>query len=201
MNSNGIMVETPDEVTRAFVDYYVQLLGTPQPQKMHVSDRLVKRGMVLNESQKSMLCSPFNNSDIKAALWAIDGNKAPGYDGYSSRFFKDAWEVIVEDLCEAVQDFFCTGKLLQQVNTTVLTLIPKIDQPQTMMDFRPIACCSVIYKCVSKLICSRLKCVLGSIVNEAQSAFVEGRQIVHNVMLVQKLMNQYKRENISLGVF
>lgn len=43
----------------------------------------------------------------------------------------------------------------------------------------------------------RLKDVLGDIIDEAQSAFIEGRQIVHNVMLVQELMNQYKRKNIT----
>lgn len=49
-----------------------------------------------------MFCFFFNNSDIKVVFWVIDGNKVFGYDGYSSRFFKDVWEVIVEDLCEVV---------------------------------------------------------------------------------------------------
>lgn len=54
-----------------------------------------------------------------------------------------------------------------------------------------------MHKCVSKLLCSRLKEFLGTIVDEDQSAFVEGRQIVHNVMLLRELMNQYKRKSIS----
>lgn len=90
-----------------------------------------------------------------------------------------------------------SGRMLKQLNTTVITLIPKGNNPDYVMDFRPISSCSVIYNCISKLLCNRLKDVLGTIIDEAQSAFVEGRQIVHNIMLVQELMNQYKRKNIS----
>lgn len=133
---------------------------------------------------------------MKKALWSIDGNKAPGYDGYSSQFFKDAWENIGDDLYNVVLDFFDMGRLLTRVNTTILTLIPKTTHPKSVTEFRPIACCSVVYKGISKLLCFRLKVVLGDIVDEAQSAFIEGRQIVHNVMLVQELITSYNRKGI-----
>lgn len=68
--------------------------------------------------------------------------------------------------------------MLQHINTTILTLIPKSSHPKSVKDFRPIACCSVVYKCILKLLCAQLKNVLGIIVDEAQSAFIERRQIV-----------------------
>lgn len=162
-----------------------------------VNQNLISKGAVLTEEQQTLLIQPFTVNDVKRALWSIDGNKAPGYDGFSSQFFKDAWETVGDDLCNAVLDFFKTGRMLQQVNTTILTLIPKNKSPKHVSEFRPIACCCVVYKCISKLLCTRLKMVLSSIINEAQSAFVEGRQIVHNVMLVQELMSQYKRKGIT----
>lgn len=196
-DANGTMVDSPDEVTNAFVEYYVGLFGTDNNYRIPVNCELVKRGNVLNDTQRASLCTPFTTGDIKNALWLIDGNKAPGHDGYSCQFFKDAWEIVGDDICRAVGDFFTTGRLLQQVNTTILTLIPKSDNPLSVTEFRPIGCCSVVYKCISKLLCMLLKNVLGDIVDEAQSAFIEGRQILQNVILVQELMNHYKRRGIS----
>lgn len=83
------------------------------------------------------------------------GVKAPGPDGYNSSFFKMAWPVIGEDIISAVQQFFENGKLLKELNCTTLTLIPKVDAPTSVLDFRP--SCNVLYKCITKLLCVRLK--------------------------------------------
>lgn len=62
-----------------------------------MNDAVVKYGSILNDSEKLPLCASFSNNDMKNALWAIDGNKAPGYNGFSSQFFKDSWEVVGDD--------------------------------------------------------------------------------------------------------
>ncbi|XP_074266725.1 uncharacterized protein LOC141590006 [Silene latifolia] len=56
-------------------------------------------------------------------------NKAPGPDGFSSAFFKDSWKIIGDEVCDIVQDFFHSGKFLKQLNSTILTLIPKCKMP------------------------------------------------------------------------
>ncbi|KAK4381058.1 hypothetical protein Sango_3004500 [Sesamum angolense] len=44
----------------------------------------------------------------------------------SPRVFKAAWPVVGEEVSKAIIDFFKTGRLLKQLNATLLTLIPKI---------------------------------------------------------------------------
>ncbi|GAB2280342.1 hypothetical protein Dimus_039402 [Dionaea muscipula] len=79
----------------------------------------------------------------------------------------------------------------------IIYLIPKMDTPSKVSDFKPIACCTTIYKIIAKLLCGRLKEVLPSIIDQAQCAFVEGRSIVDNILLCQELMAGYDRKGIS----
>ncbi|XP_074271494.1 uncharacterized protein LOC141595428 [Silene latifolia] len=92
----------------------------------------------------------------------------------------------LRDIIAVVKDFFTTGKWLKKVNTTTLTLIPKIDNPTSVLDFRPIACCNTVYKCISKVLCKRLSKIVPDIVNEIQGGFIKGRNIVENVLICKK---------------
>ncbi|KAL0406576.1 UNVERIFIED_CONTAM: hypothetical protein Slati_3971500 [Sesamum latifolium] len=49
------------------------------------------------------------------------------------------------------KDFFTMGKLLKQVNATLLTLIPKVAAPSSVGDYRLISCCNVLYKIITKI--------------------------------------------------
>ncbi|GKD89801.1 RNA-directed DNA polymerase, eukaryota, reverse transcriptase zinc-binding domain protein [Tanacetum coccineum] len=79
-------------------------------------------------------------------------------------------------------------------NSTLISLIPKIQTPDKVTDFRPIACCNVIYKCISKVITNRLKTSLGDLVGLNQSAFVPNRHIQDNILLSQELLKGYERK-------
>ena len=119
--------------------------------------------------------------------------KAPGPDGFSSGFFHANWELVGPDIIDAVKSFFQTGKILKAWNTTAISLIPKVQVPCTMKDFRPISCCNVVYKCISKLLVERIKPFLDVLVGPQQSAFVKGRHIADNILLMQELVRGYHR--------
>ncbi|XP_074305794.1 uncharacterized protein LOC141641015 [Silene latifolia] len=112
-------------------------------------------------------------------------------------FFRDSFDVTGNDIIGAVQEFFSSGKMLKQINSTTLTLIPKKARPTTVADFRPIACCNVVYKIISKVICTRLATVLPDIISETQSAFIKGRDIVDNILICHDLVRLYKRKACS----
>ncbi|KAJ0931049.1 putative RNA-directed DNA polymerase [Helianthus annuus] len=131
------------------------------------------------------------DDEIKDAMFSIAGNKAPGPDGYTSVFFKKVWDVVGKDVCLAVKEFCQNGKLLNQLNHMVISLIPKVKTPDSVMDYRPISCCNTLYKCISKIITTRIKEGLGDIVNINQSAFIPGRKISDNILLTQELMHNY----------
>ncbi|GJW04780.1 RNA-directed DNA polymerase, eukaryota, reverse transcriptase zinc-binding domain protein [Tanacetum coccineum] len=135
--------------------------------------------------------SPVLDDEIKFAMFSIEDDKAAGPDGYTSKFFKTAWNIVGGDVCAAVKEFFYSSKLLGEFNANLISLIPKLQTPLKITNYRPIACCNVVYKCISKVITNRLKEGLGSIVDSNQSAFIPGRQISDNIFLAQEFMHGY----------
>ncbi|KAL2228506.1 UNVERIFIED_CONTAM: hypothetical protein Sindi_1830300 [Sesamum indicum] len=126
-------------------------------------------------------------------VFDIADDKAPGPDGYSSGFFKAAWPVVGEEVTRAVLEFFTIGKLLKQINSTILALIPKVHTPMSVNDFRPILCCNVLYKIIAKLLVQKISVLLDKIVSPCQTAFIPGRSIGDNIMLAQELFSRYNQ--------
>nr|GEW52162.1 hypothetical protein [Tanacetum cinerariifolium] len=106
--------------------------------------------------KSSTMVRHVTNEEIKRAMFGIGDNKAPGPDGFTFVFFKKGWDVVGQDVCNAVRDFFVNGKLLKEINHMFLALIPKVTTPHKVNDFRLISCYNVIYKCISKILTNRL---------------------------------------------
>ena len=127
-------------------------------------------------------------------MFSIANDKSPGPDGYTSFFFKSAWSIVGMDVCAAVRYFFRRPGMLKDLNSTILTLVPKGLTPTTMADFRPIACCNTLYKCITKILATRLQTVMPFLVSDVQGAFVKGRDIADNIHLAQELARGYDRK-------
>ncbi|KAK3229962.1 hypothetical protein Dsin_001843 [Dipteronia sinensis] len=121
-------------------------------------------------------------------------DKAPGPDGFNAYFFKITWDIVGKDVIDAVQEFFRSGLLLKELNATIFALVPKVPNPFKMKDFRPISCCNTLYKIIAKIIANRIKPCLPDIISPSQSAFVAGRCIGYNILLVQELMRNYHKD-------
>lgn len=115
------------------------------------SDRPIIVRRKLTTDQCSAMIRPVSHKKIKCAMFSTDSKKAPGLNGFGAGTFKQNWDIVGHDIIEAVRSFFINKKLLKSWNSTTISLIPKVI-PATIRDFRPIACCNVVYKCISKVL-------------------------------------------------
>jgi hypothetical protein len=122
----------------------------------------------------------------------MPNGKALGPDGFTVEFFKACWEIVRKDVYRVVEDSRRSFSILKALNDTMITLIPKENESKTPDRYRPITLCNVVYKIISKVIENRLKPLLSTLVSQEQEGFMEGRQIMENIIHAHDLIHTLK---------
>ncbi|XP_058783389.1 uncharacterized protein LOC131658071 [Vicia villosa] len=163
--------------------FYEQLIGTEKQNRRHVDITILRKGPQLNRTQQDSLTQHVTEKEVWDALKGMGDNKAPGTDGFNAKIFKT--------------DFFINKRLYKAANCALVTLIPKSKDASAMREMRPIACCSTIYKIISRILTARLSKVIHTTVHDSQTAFMAGRNIHDNIILTHELIRGYNRKHIS----
>jgi len=120
---------------------------------------------MLNVVQCGDLTKPFTVEEVKQAVWDCDSYKCPGPDGINLGFIKDFWPELLDDFMRFISEFHRNGKLSKGINNTFIALIPKVENPQRLNDFRPISMVGCLYKVLYKVLTNRLRRVMPSIIS------------------------------------
>ncbi|XP_060212175.1 uncharacterized protein LOC132639770 [Lycium barbarum] len=102
-------------------------------------------------------------------------------------FFQHAWEVIKNEIINALKHFHHHCHMVKCINASFISLIPKKKGAIELKDYRPISLISSVYKIASKLLAERLKTVIGKLVSGSQNAFVRGRQITDASLIANEV--------------
>lgn len=117
------------------------------------------------------LKDPFFLEGIKDAIWLSGGDKIPGSNGFNMGFFKKCWNTIKEDIVSLLNEFYVNSKLPKAIIVSILTLIPKMESPQEVSDFCTIYLVNSLYRIVAKMLATKLKNVMPSLISRNQSIF------------------------------
>ncbi|KAE8770008.1 retrotransposon protein [Hordeum vulgare] len=178
---DGSWCNSPSEMERMAASYFKEVY-TKDPTLDPVAVLDVLEPKVSADTNEHLLV-PYSDTEISDALFQIRPLKAPGPDGFPSRFYQRNWSCMKEEIIKAVRQFFVTGHMPEGVNDTCIVLIPKVQHPSSLKDFWPISLCNVIYKIVSKCMVNRLRPCLSELISENQSAFIRGRLISDNSII------------------
>ncbi|GKU90763.1 hypothetical protein SLEP1_g4714 [Rubroshorea leprosula] len=148
----------------------------------------------ISEAQNCFLTAPFTEEEIRAVVWDCDSSKAPGPDGLNFRFVKLFWGTIKKEIMEFIQEFHDTGRLVKGANESFVVLIPKVNDPEKIEEYRPISLIGVMYKILSKLLANRLRNVLDGVIGDTQMAFIAGRQLPESVVIANEVLDEVKNK-------
>jgi hypothetical protein len=154
----GNFVEGIDQLNPIILDYFSNLFSTDM--NVVEPDFLEKVVPKVTEDMNEKLISPFTAEDVKKAGFSIGDLKAPGLDGLHALFYKKFWHLVGNEIIVAVLKAINERAIPNGWNETVIVLIPKVDNPLEVLQFRPISLCNVVYKIISKLLATRLKVIL-----------------------------------------
>ena len=143
----------------------------------------------VTNAMNAALTRVYTAQEVRMALKQMYPLKAPGPDGMPPLFFQHFRNTCGEVVTSTVLDFLNHGMPPPNFNETHIVLIPKINEPKHVSDYRPISLCNVAYKIASKAIANRLKKFLPSIISDTQIVFVHGRLITDNDLVVFETMH------------
>ncbi|WOL11109.1 hypothetical protein Cni_G19870 [Canna indica] len=146
----------------------------------------------VSRRHNNWLLRPITSEEVRQAVFSINPESAPGLDGFTGAFFRHHWSLLSDELMTAVASFFRSKKLLHSFNDTIIALIPKRKIVSDMLHPRPINLCNVVYKICSKIIVHRLQPLMDKLISLNQSAFVQGRLILENILLAHEMVHHLK---------
>ena len=191
LDDSGVWREN-NEAMRSLITEYFQHLFSAEVNvpAMNVITKVKRRVMdYMNES----LMAPYTEEEVRKALFSIGDLKAPGPDGLHAIFYKKFWHLLGGDLTKEVLAAVNTGTIPEGWNSNTIVLIPKVDNPEKITQFRPTSLCNVVYKEISKMLAARLKVFIPDLIIETQSAFVPGSIITDNVIVAYECLHTMKK--------
>ncbi|GAU49838.1 hypothetical protein TSUD_408070 [Trifolium subterraneum] len=190
----GITLEGVNPIRQAVVSHF----KANNMDRPGIDNLVFKR---LSPLDSCSLTIPFSTTEVKAAVWDCDNYKSPSPDEINFCFIKDFWGELQGDVMRFITEFHRNDKLTKGLNSTFIALIPKIDSPQRLNDFRTISLVGCLYKVLVKVLVNRLRLFIGCVISESQTAFVKDRQILDGILIVNEVVDEARKSKKELMLF
>ncbi|KAM0919247.1 hypothetical protein ACQ4PT_008360 [Festuca glaucescens] len=140
----------------------------------------------------------FSEEEVWGVVKELPQDRAPGPDGFTGLFYQVAWPIIKGDIMAGLQKLVVgDGRGFAKLNKALITLIPKKPGAVEIGDYRPISLVHSFSKLFSKLLANRLRPRLGELVSPNQSAFVKGRSLHDNFVLVRQVARKINQRRVK----
>jgi hypothetical protein len=160
---NGVFTN-PDLISSHAVNHFTTVFSSSNvTQDNGMVEEVIPK--LITDSINTLLTLLRSVLEIKNVVFSMNKDGAPRPDGFGSFFFQIYWDIICEDFCNAVLEFFHSNWIMPNYNA------------DTISQFRPIAMANFKFKIISKILADRLAQILPDIISKQQRGFIKGRKI------------------------
>jgi mannosylglycoprotein endo-beta-mannosidase len=168
-NSDGLEVFQHEAKAEILWEAFKARMGSSEFSHMYFNlEDLLQRDLDLDG-----LVAPFSNDEIDAVVADLPNNKSPGPDGFNGEFLKKCWNLVAPEFYKLCEEFYNGSLCLRSINSSFITLVPKIDNPRLSGDFRPISLLNSSIKVITKLLAQRLQRVIMRLIHRNQYGFIK----------------------------
>nr|GEX43036.1 RNA-directed DNA polymerase, eukaryota [Tanacetum cinerariifolium] len=164
----GNWIDKPCDVKNEIFNHFSNRFAKPSGPYIELHSSIFKK---LSAEHIVDLECDVTYDEIKKAVWDCGTYKSPGPDRFTFDFIRTFWQIINQDVVNAVRDFFITSKFPPGCNSSFIALIPKKQDVKFVKDFRPISLIGCFYKIIAKILANRLNMVIFDLISDVQSAF------------------------------
>ncbi|XP_019451698.1 PREDICTED: uncharacterized protein LOC109353792 [Lupinus angustifolius] len=169
--TNDNILSNQEDIDNHIIGYYKDLFASPNDTHTNNLIHDVIPPLV-NQEENSMLTEIPSNEEIKKAVFDLNGEGAPGPDGFGGCFYQAFWDII--DI-----------QLLPNLNSNNVILFPKTPGADRIEEFRPIALANFQFKIITKVIADRL----ARIISPQQKGFIKDRKIHDCICIASEAIN------------
>ncbi|KAI3815121.1 hypothetical protein L1987_14777 [Smallanthus sonchifolius] len=185
MSFNGEWVIDPVSLKDHIRDYFAERFREP----FSLRPQLVCHGIAkLDGREAAKLEEGFSTEEIKRVIWECGDDRAPGPDGFNFRFIKRFWSCFEVDFYRLFTEFYDEPYLHYGSCSSFIALIAKVTDPSVPQEFRLVSLIGCINKTISKVLVNRLKGVIGKLISDEQTGFLEGRSILDGPLVLNELI-------------
>ena len=196
LTEDGTLVETQDEILKETTNFYKQLYTSEKTDDLAQDYLLNKLKQNLTDEDKDSIEGEITLTEILIAIKALANEKSPGCDGLTAEFYKTFSSVIGNDLVDVINNGFQKGELSITMRRGVIVLIPKGGEKKLLKNWRPISLLNYDYKIITKVLTSRLRDIMPTIIHPNQKCGINGRSIHDGAALIRDLIDYVNDKNL-----
>ena len=191
---------TMNGIMRAFMTFLIR-----KYEPIAVEDESIERMAEIGRRNlptawREQLEQPIIPEEVHIAMRKGGKKKAPGSDRLVLEFYKANWATIKDDMGELMNQMFIERKVSPQQKHGVIVCLPKICEPTTLADFRPITLLNTDYKMMARIIVNRLRPIMAELLQQSQFCGAPSRTILEVVATMREAIAQAEITQVPLCI-